>query len=152
MPEPSPAMLAELKRLSAEARPIHNCFNEAAAQRDLRILLMDHADALISAAEERDDLRSQLSEVRATLAVETSRLNCLFDNHATDEFLANVLASDYLDSDNVDEDEIAEIRRAWRQAIDAEMRKTDTDASDLHGCDPIREGSKETPEWENNPR
>ena len=25
-------------------------------------------------------------------------------------------------------------------------------ASDLHGCDPIREGSKETPGWENNPR
>jgi hypothetical protein len=32
------------------------------------------------------------------------------------------------------------------------MRKTDAGASDLHGCDPIREGSQETPEWENNPR
>jgi hypothetical protein len=25
-------------------------------------------------------------------------------------------------------------------------------ASDMNGCDPIREGSQETPEWENNPR
>ena len=34
------------------------------------------------------------------------------------------------------------------QACDDFLR---TDA-DLHGCDPIREGSQETPEWEDNPR
>ena len=26
------------------------------------------------------------------------------------------------------------------------------DPGDLHGCDPIREGSKEKPEWEDNPK
>ena len=34
------------------------------------------------------------------------------------------------------------------QACDDSVR-TDTD---LHGCDPIREGSKEKPEWEDNPK
>jgi len=114
---------------------------------------------IITLTDQRDELRRQLEEVRrqlaearGALAVETARLNCLFDNHAPDESLANALAIDYLDGDKADEDEITEIRRAWRQAIDAEMRKTDTDASDLYGCDPIREGSKEKPEWEDNPK
>ena len=60
MSELTPAVLAELKKWSAEAKPIHNCFNEATAQRELRILLVEHADALIAAAEERDRLRESL--------------------------------------------------------------------------------------------
>jgi hypothetical protein len=40
--------------------------------------------------------------------------------------------------------ECAELRA---QLVEAQA----TGSSDLHGCDPIREGSKEKPEWENNP-
>ena len=62
-----PSVLAELKRLSAEARAIHNCFNEAMAQREFRILLAENADALISAAEERDELQSSLNAIAEAL-------------------------------------------------------------------------------------
>ena len=122
-----------------------------------REALEEAMESIITLTDQRGELRRQLEEVqlseaRGTLAVETARLNYLFDNHAPDESLANAFAIDYLDGDKADEDVIAEIRRAWRQAIDVEMRKTGTDASDLHGCDPIREGSEERPEWENNPR
>jgi ABC-type transporter Mla subunit MlaD len=119
------------------------------ATRDAKLIRL--SDTITGLRETCDDLRRQLSEARATLGVETARLNCLFDV-AVQVVDGERVSQELIGRVEADEDEIAEIRRAWRQAIDAEMRKTDAGASDLHGCDPIREGSQETPEWENNPR
>lgn len=72
--DPTPAVRAELKRLSAEARSIHNCFNEATAEREFRILLAENADSLIRAAEERDALSLELQAEREDNAAAHRRL------------------------------------------------------------------------------
>jgi hypothetical protein len=232
---PTGPVLAELKRLSAEARSIHNCFNEATAEREFRILLAENADSLIRAAEERaakdaeierlaeeltranrnnhernvaldalhyvwcsggceggvhrfgdrpplteeivhsalyntrrlvryfenlehrklsdsgvkanweervrmaaerDELQRQLAAVEqsnrvaedllnqreADLALEARRLDHILDSFDGDEEINGATAMDYWDADAMDADETKELRRAWREGIDAAMR------------------------------
>ena len=165
--ELTPATLAELKWLKAEATPgpyefckgpyLANvrtrstnrlcCEDYAAYQRPedaaYDAALRNHADALITAAEERnhievlrleacaawadciaerDELKRQLLETRATLATEAARLNHILDAFDGDEEINGATAMDYWDADAMDAEETKELRRAWRESIDAAMR------------------------------
>ena len=210
----TPAVLAELKRLKERAYPpvTRNpvCYSLEGAYSDLIYALGEHADSLIFAVEERDNLRiyrdeadliienisealfpdslrdSRIAEFlldgmgacqvierlraerdalqsKISMAQETGVRFCDLEGGGVgcsipmSEELEGAMESIITLTDQRDElrRQLEEVRHQLaeaRESIGLIAALTPVRLSDLHGCDPIREGSQETPEWENNPR